>query len=243
LDTIWNEIFKELGIFSILVFAIAWLSKKTLEFYIAQDIETYKSDLSKTSVKEIELFKAQLQSTAKEHDIRYTKLQEKRIEVISELYGLLWEAHQSATYFNMDFDMDVRRYEFDKMMSKLPPEIVGNKQQASPEKILSKKEAAQEAYRKIVKFEAFFRGHKLFFSKELSTQVEDLINILEQIPFFYMVVDNQKDDFLDKAKEELKRWNEQGDAIEQTLEMIEKEFRHLIGSDEEGTSLKNMREA
>lgn len=243
MDIIWNEIFKELGIFAIMVFAIAWLGKKILEFFMTQDIESYKSDLSKTSIKEIELFKARLQSITKEHDIRYTKLHEKRIEVISELYMLLWEAHHSATIFNMDFDFDISRYEVDKMLSKLPPDFLGNKQPAFPEKILSKREVAQEAYRKIVNFEVFFRKHQLFFSKDLSSRVEKLIDLLGEVPLFYLVVDNQKDDFLDQAKDELKKWNEQESEIDQTLEMIEGEFRHLIGSDEVDKSLKKIKTA
>lgn len=233
MDIIWNELFKQLGIFAILVFFIAWLGKKILEFLMSQDIEVYKSELSRTSEKEIELFKAHLQSMMKERDIRFTKSHEKRIEVISELYMLLWEAHYRATLFNMDLNFEISRYELDQKLSKLPIDIMGDRKPASVEKILNKKEQAEEAYRKIVEFEKYFRKHQLFFSKELCIQVERLTNNLEQIPLFYLVVDNQIDDFLIQAKEELQKWNENESLVEQTLNLIEHEFRKLIGSDVE----------
>jgi hypothetical protein len=239
MDIIWNEIFKELGIFAIFISAIAWLAKKILESYLAQDIEIYKSNLSNASQKEIELFKAQLQSLSKEHDVRYTKLHERRVEIISKLYTLLQEAHYSATVFNMDLNLDIGSYETNLLLSRHPQfEKYKDKANESSEKLLNKELIAQDAYRKVVEFDSFFRQHQLFFSEELSKQIKTLIELLGHIPVFYMISNNKKVEFMDKIKEELNKWNEQEVAVNQTLELIEKEFRHLLGSDKENALMQ-----
>ena len=54
--------------------------------------------------KALEKFKGQLQLAAKEHEIRFSKLHEKRAEVIAELYKLLTKAAWEAESFTSRMD-------------------------------------------------------------------------------------------------------------------------------------------
>ena len=100
------DILKELGGLAILAAALAWVIRSIVSHSLSLDVEkyksnlslqveAYKSDLAQELTKSIEGFKAQLQLAAKEHDVRFTKLHEKRVETLAELHTLLTDAfHQ-----------------------------------------------------------------------------------------------------------------------------------------------------
>lgn len=66
-------------------------------------LEELGSDLAARTTREIEQFKANLQAAALEHEVRFSKLHEKRAEVLAELYKLLVAATWQATNFANPF--------------------------------------------------------------------------------------------------------------------------------------------
>jgi hypothetical protein len=232
MDKVWEEIIKNLGVFAIFAAAIAWLVREVVEHFMAQDIETYKTKLNERSEKEIELFKAQLRAIARERDIRYSKLHEKRVEAISELYTLLQDAHESAAIFSLEVSIDVTMDIARRKLAELDSPSISTQLSEAPRPPTSKKEEAIEAYRKILRFGRFFRKHQLYFSKELSDQVKNLVSILEGVPTSYIVADPESEEFVEEIEKALKIWDEQEEVVNRTLEMIEDEFRRMLGSEE-----------
>ena len=72
--------------------AAAWLIKTLLNHGLAQDAEIFRTQLRADADKEIERLKNSLQMVAVEHQVRFSKLHEKRADVIADLYKRLVDA-------------------------------------------------------------------------------------------------------------------------------------------------------
>ncbi|WP_397452548.1 hypothetical protein [Pseudomonas sp. NA-150] len=84
---------------ALLTTALIWLSKSLITERLKnaikneydQKLETHKAQLKAQSEIEIEKLRAQLNITATEHEVRFSRLHEKRAEVLAETYSLLRE--------------------------------------------------------------------------------------------------------------------------------------------------------
>ena len=75
---------------------LAYLAKSLISQWLTKDIESYKAKVKAAGDLTVEQTKAALAMTALEHQVRYSKLHERRAEVPAELYRLLVEAHNKA---------------------------------------------------------------------------------------------------------------------------------------------------
>jgi hypothetical protein len=69
--------------------AAAWLTKTLITNRLALDVEAFKTEVRARADAEIERLKSTLQMAALEHQVRFSKLHEKRAEVIAKLYTQL----------------------------------------------------------------------------------------------------------------------------------------------------------
>lgn len=95
----WEAVLVALGGNAILLLALGWLARSLGTQILAKDLERFKSELSASSNQAIENSKHELQMLALEHEVRFSKLHEKRAAVVAELYGLLVEAHWASQTF------------------------------------------------------------------------------------------------------------------------------------------------
>jgi hypothetical protein len=99
----WQDVivtvFTTVGGGGILLGSAAYLIKTALTHRLKQEAETFKAQLKASSDAEIERLKNSLQMTALEHQVRFSKLHEKRAEVIAELYKRLVEASDAVQSF------------------------------------------------------------------------------------------------------------------------------------------------
>lgn len=70
---------------------LKWFVKSLIEKMLAKDLERFRASLNSEANSTIERLKHELQLVSLEHQVRFSKLHEKRAEVIAELYGLLVE--------------------------------------------------------------------------------------------------------------------------------------------------------
>jgi hypothetical protein len=79
---------------AVLLSDAAWLVKTVLTDRLTRDAEAFKTRLKADADTEIEHLKSSLQMIAVEHQVRFSKLHERRAEVIAELYerlvGAFW---------------------------------------------------------------------------------------------------------------------------------------------------------
>jgi len=100
----WQDVivtvFTTIGGGVVLLGAAAYLIRAALTQRLLLDAEAFKGQLKASADAEIERLKVSLQMSALEHEVRFSKLHEKRAEVIAELYRRLVElsmlAHQYA---------------------------------------------------------------------------------------------------------------------------------------------------
>lgn len=77
----------------------AWLMKTSLKEWLARETETFKIHLQTSAQIELENLKNSLQMTATEHQVKFSRMHEKRAEVIEEVFKRLTLIQQSAERF------------------------------------------------------------------------------------------------------------------------------------------------
>jgi hypothetical protein len=95
----WPHLFESLGGQAVLLAAIAYLIKTIVSNRLTRETEQFKTALQINSNAETERLKNSLQMIALEHQVRFSKLHERRAEVIAELYELLLETEGIARSF------------------------------------------------------------------------------------------------------------------------------------------------
>ena len=113
----WQDIITTLGGQGLFLVAAAWVIKKLVSDRMAREAEEFKAELKANADVKIEQIKSILQMAALEHQVRFTRLHERRGEVIFELYKRLLEAHDYAMQFiyKGTGDPDQERSARDKM--------------------------------------------------------------------------------------------------------------------------------
>ncbi len=101
------QLITSVAISSLLAAAIVWLAKSWISERLKnaikneydEKLETHKAQLKAQSDIETERLRSQLNITATEHQVRFSRLHNKRAEVIAELYGLLVQAYWDTSSF------------------------------------------------------------------------------------------------------------------------------------------------
>jgi len=85
----WDEIIKTVGGMGLAV----WLVRSVIKLYLSKDLEGHKARLRTESEKELEQLRASLHKVAYEHEVRFSRLHDKRALVVAEIYSRMVEAH------------------------------------------------------------------------------------------------------------------------------------------------------
>jgi hypothetical protein len=205
----WETILFAFGGNAALLAVLAFAGKSLLEKLIARDTKRFESDLKAKSDFAIEHLKSELQLKTIEHQVRFSRLHEKRANVIAELYGhlveTLWEAESFLS----------------------PMEWAGEP---------SKEEKHRIAMEKLVEFFRFFDKHRIYLPEGVCGSLEKLaLEVRSHVINFGVYVrfhDQSLNDHTREQKE--KAWNEGWDAIKnqvpQARKLLEDEFRALLGA-------------
>lgn len=99
----WQDLLTSIGIATasgtVVVGAVAWLLKTVLTDRLARQAEQFKIQLKAEADATNERLKNSLQMTALEHQVRFSKLHEKRAMVIEEVYQRLIDAEKEYGRF------------------------------------------------------------------------------------------------------------------------------------------------
>jgi hypothetical protein len=166
-----------------------------------------RSLLNSALNKDLEKFKGQLQLAAIEHEIRFSKLHEKRARVIAQLYKLLVKATWEAESFTT------------------PMEWAGEP---------DKKEKYVTAQNAIAAYFRFFDQHRVFLSPSLCTQLENFAKEVRG-PVISFGVWVRHDHLSGKPAEDKNNawdaaWKKVKDDVPKLRASIEAEFRSLLGA-------------
>jgi hypothetical protein len=116
----WQQVIMTLGGEGAVLAAVAWLIKTLVDNRLALDAEKFKMEMKAKSDAEIERLRNALQMAALEHQVRFSKLHEKRAEVVAKLYALLVELQYAGQrYVSVGAYEPKRDDEFSKTAAKV----------------------------------------------------------------------------------------------------------------------------
>jgi hypothetical protein len=200
---LWQALLVGFGGNATLLLVIAFLGRSLTSNVLTKDVEKFKNGLSR----DVEKFKGDLQVAAKEHEIRFSKLHEKRAEVLAELYKLLvvatWETGSFAS----------------------PIEWTGEP---------DKRQKYQTALNAIAEYFRFFDQHRIYFPQELCVSLEAFAHKLRSPSVGFGVYLKFEYPNARTEGEKSKAWIAAWDSVEKDIpplrSAIELEFRKLLGA-------------
>lgn len=193
---------------ALLLAVLGWLAKSLVQNLLTKDLAEHRIRLESENQLAARTFEHELSLAAREHDIRFGKLHERRAEAIAKLYKLLSVTSEKGATYSAPFG-----YSSD------PPKS---------EQFSAFASAYNDAAR-------YFFSHKLFLPAETCKKVEDLFQGLKEHPSkmnMYMGMADQHPSS-DIELKKLDAWSEawkyfQGD-FKPAMTALENDFRMLLG--------------
>ena len=203
----WQTILIALGGNAAMLAVLAYLAKLFIGHRLSRDISSFQSELKATSDAAIERLKSDLQLHAIEHQVRFSRLHEKRATVIAELNSLLAEAMWAAENFFLAI--------------KLPGEP-------------SKREKYHATMTKLVELSRYFDKHRIYLSSEVIIPLEALVQkVRTLVTRFGVYLSWEEWQLQDPTRaDKNKAWNEGWEAIRNDIpaarRTLENEFRAIL---------------
>jgi hypothetical protein len=194
-----------LGGSAILLAAVAWLMKSLVTQWLAKDIENHKSKLQFESQTELTKFKAEIEKTAFEHQIIFSRLHDKRAEVIAELYAKIAMLYRTMTVF---VRMALAVEEADR------------------------KNKLKDLWKAVDDFRGIYERNKIFFHANVCEKIEELDSAMSA-PVSKLVMHLEMYEQNNDISPAVQAWEEGKQKIEEIVNVIKKEledeFREILG--------------
>ncbi|HEY2392221.1 MAG TPA: hypothetical protein VGK22_13695 [Candidatus Angelobacter sp.] len=186
----------------------AWLLKTGLKEWLARETEAFKSRLQTGAQIEVEKLRSALQITATEHQIRFSRLHEKRADVIEQVFNKLTEIQQSAEFF-----------------------VVGSENNPNPQH----KENSDKLRKKLVEYSSYIDCHRIFLPEEVCKL---LVNHLVQIHKTVHIASayGGKEHLIESTAQRshdafTKAYEALNEDIPAAQLILEREFRKILGAE------------
>jgi hypothetical protein len=202
----WQSILLAVGGNAALLLALAWLARSFGSQLLAKDLEKFKVSLSAASSEASERLKHELQMVAHEHQVRFSKLHERRAEVIANLYSLLVEAQWAGQSFVAVIELGNQ-----------PP----------------KQEKYVTAMNKFAEFFREFDKNRIFLPEEVCRQLDEfLLGMRKRVIHFGAYVQTNEHAPPHVVKEKFEAWSSASDYFNTELpaarKMLETELRIML---------------
>jgi len=203
----WQEFLATIGGQAALLGIVGYLIKKLVSSRLEREADAFKADLKRNSDVEIERLKNSLQMAANEHQIRFSKLHEKRAQVLADLYKLLvkatWEAENLAS----------------------PMEFAGEP---------DKNQKFKQAMEAISEYFRFFDQHRIYLPEELCTSLLAFAHKLRSPAIAFGVYLRIEYPNERTQEEKYRAWTAAWDSVQTEIPKLrselEVEFRKLLGA-------------
>jgi len=194
---------------AVMLAVLGYVGKSLFERLIARDIKQFENDLKAKSDAASDRLRYELQLQTIEHQVRFSRLHEKRASVIAELYGYLVEALWEAESFLS------------------PMQWAGEP---------DKKKKYDQAQDKFIELYRYFEKHRIYLPEEICISLQDLIRtVRSQIHGFGVWArygDHLHSD--DSRKQMMEDWDSNWKAFTNEAPVarrsLENEFRLLLGA-------------
>ena len=204
----WQTILLALGGNVALLAVLGWLSKSFVSQLLAKDIEGFKAALKSESEAASQKLRHDLEKATIEHQVRFSKLHEKRAEVIAELYSLLVQAYRDISSFVS------------------PMEWAGEP---------NKQEKYATAMNCVADFYRYFDKHRIYIPEDLCAQIDEFVQEMRKKAIGFGVYVRYEDDAMPAHAIEKKHeaWTSAWEYFEQKVpeakSALENELRGILG--------------
>jgi hypothetical protein len=203
LELAWNEILTAVGGTAALALAAAWLIKSLVGLWLSKDIEAYKQRLLAESQRELTEHKAQLDRINKQLEIRFSVLQAKRAEHLTELYGFIQDAHDHAVALTAA----IQRVGLEDQQRRAAAAF----------------ESVRTAFRE-------FKKRRLYLSLESAEKVKKLL--MDLLDASLPSVGHHRGSYTEtEVREAATKFEAKESELDDVLAAIEREFRAILGSE------------
>jgi hypothetical protein len=186
--------------------AAAWLIKTLVANRLALDAEKFKMEMKAKSDAEIERLKNALQMAALEHQVRFSKLHEKRAEVVAKLYALLVELQYAG-----------QRYVF-----------VGGYEPKRDDEFSKSAAKVHEVF-------LFIEEHQVYLPDRVCTLLAEFVETVNKSVAGVQVYDKYTDGSANFRREKIQVLKGAAEAFEKRIpavrEALKDEFRTILGVD------------
>jgi hypothetical protein len=207
----WREFITAIGGSALLFAVFGFLSRSIINHFLSKDVEKYKIDLRAENERSLEELKTSLKIIAFEHEIRFSRLHDKRAKIIAELYtrlvGLVHAAEQFVSLFQ-------------------------NPQ--GPNKLDLFKIVMDE----MEKFMPYFEKNRIFLDDSLCGKVDKFLDVLTKPVYQFLgAIAPEEESNVDNTREKLglwfAAWNSVKDDVAMARKELECEFRNILGVSKE----------
>jgi hypothetical protein len=208
----WIEIFKAIGITSVVqivfLITIGFFGKKLFEYFFSSSVEIKKLELNQN----FEDYKNKLEILRLEHEIKYSSLHIKRLDVIESLYKRIVNVNQSMQAYTAAVKEGGENFEEEE------------------------KKRVDKVNTNFIAFVSYYTEHKIYFKEEVCGMIENIKNLLwKNASEYSLSMDMIKMPGMDSGtrKELIKNIRSATKTISEEIpkmeKELEKEFRLLIG--------------
>jgi hypothetical protein len=206
MEDFWSSFITLIGSGTIVLAGIAWLIKSMINNFLSKNIEAYKLNLKSNSEITIEELKNELRRKSFENEIMFERLHQKRANIIADLYSKLVISVQSVESFLAPFEYS-----------------------GAP----TKNEKYKKTVNDLINFINFFERNRIYFSENLCILIDDFIHKTKDPTFEFASYLNLAEADAEDRKEKLKVWSKTWKSVDSIIkpakEIIEKEFRSILG--------------
>lgn len=189
-----------------------WLSERlrsSIQHEYSQELETFKARLKAESDVSLERLRADLQIASARRNIEYSRIHEKRLEVISEISGKIADLQQAAASYTSMFEWN-----------------------DGPTK-----EERRKAFAEVFgDFNKYFRPRRLFLPSTLAEKIEDFRTGLYRISIDFMIHVEQGLKHSTDPGRQTDKWMEASkytsEEAPRLIVELEEEFRKILGMHE-----------
>lgn len=204
----------QLGIFSVAGYIFYKIANNFIQSEFDKKVEEHKADLEQQNLEfqnKLEQDAQKFQHELDKEQIRFSELQEKRAEVIAEMYRL-------AVAFSEDLRQAIH-----------PMKQPSDKDRE--DLIIDARKSGRE-------FREFFQRHRIYLPKETANDVEEFLKEGTDIHNkfeIYDIMGTQKDRYLPEEREgKLEQWLDEwerlnNDKLPELKQDLEEEFRDILG--------------
>lgn len=205
---VWQTILLAFGGNAALLAVLAWAVKSLTSQWLTKDLEKFKISIKAEADAKTEQLKNNLQMSALEHNVKFSKLHEKRAEVVAEVYSLLVQAYWDISSFAS------------------PMEWVGEP---------NKQEKYVTAMNSVADFYKYFDKHRIYIPEDVCQKLHEFVQGMRQKAIGFGVYVRYEDAAMPEHQMKNKHdaWTAAWDYVEKQVPeaktALETHLRQLIG--------------